>query len=44
MPSATSGIDEQPVSDWLVRNIAVAVAPFRFDLIAGGTFQPHLLG
>jgi peptidoglycan hydrolase CwlO-like protein len=36
MPSATSGIDEQPVSDWLVRNIAVAVAPFRFDLIAGG--------
>jgi aminoglycoside phosphotransferase (APT) family kinase protein len=36
MPSATSGIDEQPVSDWLVRNIDAAVAPFRFDLIAGG--------
>src|SRR6187549_3308490 len=36
MPNAASGIDEGPVSDWLVRNIEGAVAPFEFDLIAGG--------
>jgi aminoglycoside phosphotransferase (APT) family kinase protein len=41
MPTASSGIDasginERPVTDWLVRNVEGAVAPFRFDLIAGG--------
>jgi aminoglycoside phosphotransferase (APT) family kinase protein len=36
MSHAASGIDEGPVTDWLVRNIEGAVAPFRFDLIAGG--------
>jgi len=36
MPTPASGIDDAPVSDWLVRNIDGAVAPFRFDLIAGG--------
>jgi aminoglycoside phosphotransferase (APT) family kinase protein len=36
MPNAASGIDEGRVSDWLVRNVEGAVAPFRFDLIAGG--------
>src|SRR5688500_18977095 len=36
MPTAVQGIDEGPVTDWLVRNIEGAQAPFRFDLIAGG--------
>ncbi|MEQ1872670.1 MAG: phosphotransferase family protein [Ilumatobacteraceae bacterium] len=30
------GIDVEPVSEWLVANIAGAVAPFTFELIAGG--------
>lgn len=30
------GIDITPVSDWLVANIPGTVAPFTFDLIAGG--------
>lgn len=30
------GIDIEPVSQWLVANIPGAVAPFTFDLIAGG--------
>ena len=30
------GIDIEPVSKWLVANIPGAVAPFNFDLIAGG--------
>jgi aminoglycoside phosphotransferase (APT) family kinase protein len=30
------GVHLQRVSDWLVTNVAGAVAPFRFDLIAGG--------
>lgn len=30
------GIDIEPVSAWLAANIPGAVAPFRFDLIAGG--------
>ena len=30
------GIDIEPVSAWLASNIAGAVAPFTFDLIAGG--------
>ncbi len=30
------GIDIEPVSKWLVANIPGAVAPFTFDLIAGG--------
>jgi aminoglycoside phosphotransferase (APT) family kinase protein len=33
---ATRGIDVDRVSAWLVANVAGAVAPFRFDLIAGG--------
>ena len=30
------GIDIEPVSNWMVANVARAVAPFTFDLIAGG--------
>ena len=30
------GIDIEPVSNWMVANVAGAVAPFTFDLIAGG--------
>jgi aminoglycoside phosphotransferase (APT) family kinase protein len=30
------GIDIEPVSQWLVANIPGALAPFRFELIAGG--------
>lgn len=30
------GIDEGPVSEWLVANVAGAIAPFTFDVIAGG--------
>jgi len=30
------GIDRGPVTDWLTANIAGAVPPFRFELIAGG--------
>ena len=30
------GIDIEPVSEWLTANISGAVAPFTFDLIAGG--------
>ena len=30
------GIDQQPVSSWLVANVPGAVNPFSFDLIAGG--------
>ncbi len=33
---ATRGIDVDLVSAWLASNVAGAVAPFRFDLIAGG--------
>ena len=32
----TEGIDQGPVSAWLVENIADATAPFRFELFAGG--------
>ena len=34
--TAVEGIDRGPVSDWLAANVAGAVAPFSFDLIAGG--------
>jgi len=30
------GIDRGPVTDWLAANVAGAVPPFAFDLIAGG--------
>src|SRR5882672_10440426 len=30
------GIEIEPVSRWLVDNVAVALAPFDFELIAGG--------
>ena len=30
------GIDIEPVSNWMVANVAGAVAPFTFDLITGG--------
>ena len=30
------GIDNAPVTEWLVSNVAGAVAPFTFELIAGG--------
>ena len=30
------GIDIEPVSNWMVANVAGALAPFTFDLIAGG--------
>jgi aminoglycoside phosphotransferase (APT) family kinase protein len=33
---ALPGIDDAPVSAWLTANIDGAVAPFRFELIAGG--------
>ena len=37
MPSAAvEGIDVPRVTDWLVENVEGAVAPFRFELIAGG--------
>lgn len=35
-PDAPRGIDREPVTRWLVEHIDGAVAPFRFDLIAGG--------
>ena len=34
--SSVQGIDIEPTSKWLVANIHGAVAPFTFDLIAGG--------
>ena len=34
--AAPPGIDVDRVSSWLVENVAGAVAPFRFDMIAGG--------
>src|SRR5271156_5455162 len=34
--TAVEGIDRGPGSDWLATNVAGAVAPFTFDLIAGG--------
>jgi aminoglycoside phosphotransferase (APT) family kinase protein len=34
--TAVEGIDRGPVSDWLAANVAGAVAPFSFELIAGG--------
>ncbi|MFN8020890.1 MAG: phosphotransferase family protein [Acidimicrobiales bacterium] len=33
---APRGIDREPVTRWLVEHVEGAVAPFRFDLIAGG--------
>ncbi len=33
---APSGINAEPVSQWLSANVAGSVAPFHFDLIAGG--------
>ena len=33
--TAVEGIDRGPVSDWLAANVAGAVAPFSFELIAG---------
>jgi aminoglycoside phosphotransferase (APT) family kinase protein len=33
---AVEGIDRGPVTDWLTANIAGAVPPYRFELIAGG--------
>ena len=35
-PDAPRGIDREPVTRWLVEHIDGAIAPFRFDLIAGG--------
>ena len=32
----TPGIDVGPVTAWLESNVAGAVGPFRFDVIAGG--------
>ena len=36
MTNAPTGIHEANVSAWLAANVAGAMAPFRFDLIAGG--------
>ena len=36
VPGITQGIDVGPVTRWLVENIPGAVAPFTFDVIAGG--------
>lgn len=36
VPGDPTGVDTQRVSRWLGENIEGAVAPFRFDLIAGG--------
>jgi aminoglycoside phosphotransferase (APT) family kinase protein len=35
-PPQVEGIDPGPVTDWLAANVAGAVAPFSFELIAGG--------
>ena len=34
--AVVEGIDRGPVTEWLATNVAGAVPPFAFDLIAGG--------
>ncbi|MFM8311723.1 MAG: phosphotransferase family protein, partial [Ilumatobacteraceae bacterium] len=36
MTDTAQGIDHERVSAWLAANVAGAVAPFQFDVIAGG--------